>query len=380
MGQPFGPTLVAPGVIELDFIARRGEFQLAARASLPSTGITGVFGRSGAGKSTLVNAIAGVAADVSGRIEVDGQAFLDSASGVRLAIEARRVGYVFQDARLFPHLRVETNLRYGARRAPADGPVALWENIIEALDLSQLLRRWPDSLSGGERQRVAIGRALLARPRLMLMDEPLASLDAPRKSEILHYIERLREACPVPMLYVSHALDELVRIADHLLLLSEGKVMASGPFIELIADSTLQPYLGRFEAGSVLECVVKSHDEPFGLSVLGFVGGELRVPQLDAPLGTRLRARLRARDVALALSDPVDLSITNRVKGTVMSLTFRDGPYVDVLLNASGAHLHALVTRESCARLGLAAGVPVIALIKAVALDSRAVGYARRSR
>jgi len=366
-------------MITLDFTATRGAFRLEAKASLPSTGITGVFGRSGAGKSTLINAIAGVHPEVEGRIELADQVFLDTAQRLRLAIEARRVGYVFQDARLFPHLRVETNLRYGARRAPA-GPPALWDNIVDALDLGHLLRRWPDSLSGGERQRVAIGRALLAQPRLMLMDEPLASLDAPRKSEILHYIERLRDAWPVPILYVSHALDELVRIADHLLLLSDGKVMASGPFVELIAEPALQPFLGRFEAGSVLECVVQAHDEAFGLSVLGFIGGELRVPLLEAPPGTRLRARLRARDVALALSDPVDLSITNRVRGCVVGLTYRDGPYVDVLLDCAGAQLHALVTRESCARLRLAPGVPVIALIKAVALDSRAVGYARRSR
>ena len=367
-------------MIKFDFTARRGAFTLRACAELPGTGITGVFGRSGAGKSTLINAIAGVLPDVHGRIEVGDQIFLDTAHDLRLAIEARRVGYVFQDARLFPHLRVETNLRYGARRAGAGEPPALWGNIIEALDLGHLLRRWPDSLSGGERQRVAIGRALLARPRLVLMDEPLASLDAPRKSEILHYIERLRDAYPVPVVYVSHALDELVRIADHLLLLSEGAVMASGPFIDIVAEPALQPFLGRFEAGSVIECVVEAHDEQFGLSVLSFVGGSLRVPRIDASLGTRLRARLRARDVALALSDPLDLSITNRVRGVVRTLSFRDGPYVDVLLDASGAPLHALVTRESCARLALEPGVPVIALIKAVALDSRAVGYARRSR
>ena len=367
-------------MIELAFSVSQGDFSLEVAAVLPKSGVTGVFGRSGAGKSTLINALAGISTSARGLIKVGDEVFLDTERDWQLPVERRRVGYVFQDARLFPHMRIETNLRYGARRRSGGESSDLWQGVIEVLDLQPLLRRWPGSLSGGERQRVAIGRALLSRPQILLMDEPLASLDAPRKSEILYYIERLRDAYPVPLLYVTHSLDELVRIADHLLLLSDGKVMACGPFLDLVGDTALQPYLGRFEAGSVLECVLEQHDETFGLSVLSFSGGELRVPKLDAPCGTRLRARLRGRDVAIALTDPPELSITNRVRGEVLALSYRDGPYVDVLVGAGSSKLHALITRESCARLNIRTGLSVIALIKAVALDSRTVGYSRRAR
>jgi len=367
-------------VLSLDFTARRGDFMLEVTAELPARGITGVFGRSGAGKSTLIDAVAGVTRPLRGRIALDDTVFVDVAGRRWLPIEARRIGYVFQDAKLFPHLRVVSNLRYGRQRARLATAGADWERVIEVMGLAALLRRWPHTLSGGERQRVAIARALLARPRLMLMDEPLASLDAPRKAEILHYIERLRDEYPLPVLFVSHAVDEMVRIADHLLLLAGGRVLASGPFLDVVGDVRLQPQLGRFEAGSVIACTVEAHDEALDLSTLAFAGGHLRVPRLAVAIGTPLRARLRARDVALATRDPPDLSITNRVHGRIVELVRRDGPYVDVVLDASGTRLQALVTRESCARLALVPGLPVVALIKAVALDSRTVGYQRRAR
>jgi len=380
MEQSPPARLAARLVLSLDITARRGDFTLEVAAELPARGITGVFGRSGAGKSTLIDLIAGVARPLRGRIALDDEVFVDVAQRHWTPIEQRRVGYVFQDAKLFPHLRVVSNLRYGRRRAGETGSTADWERAIEVLDLARLLQRWPNSLSGGERQRVAIARALLARPRLVLMDEPLASLDAPRKAEILHYVERLRDEYRLPVLYVSHSVDELVRVADHLLLLAGGRVLACGPFLELVADARLQPHLGRFEAGSVVECRVEAHDEGLELSTLGFTGGQLRVPRLAVAVGTVLRARLRARDVALATRDPPDLSITNRIHGRIVELVSREGPYVDVVVDASGTRLHALVTRESCARLGLAPGLAVVALIKAVALDSRTIGYQRRAR
>jgi molybdate transport system ATP-binding protein len=380
MEQPPSARVAARAVLKLDFTTRRGDFALTVDAELPGLGITGVFGRSGAGKSTLIDTIAGIARPDRGRVTLGERSFVDVERKVWTPIEQRRVGYVFQDAKLFPHLRVLANLRYGAQRARDGQRGADWERVLEVMDLGALLTRWPNSLSGGERQRVAIARALLARPELMLMDEPLASLDAPRKAEILHYIERLRDEYPMPVLFVSHSVDEMVRIADHLLLLNAGQVVASGPFLELVSDTGLQPHLGRFEAGSVIECTVSSHDEAFELSTLTFSGGSLRVPRLALPLGTRLRARLRARDVALATRDPSDLSITNRVHGRIIDLVQREGPYLDVVVDASGTRLLALVTRESCQRLGLALGTPVVALIKAVALDSRAVGYTRRAR
>lgn len=366
--------------MNLAFSTRRGEFSLEVDAQLPARGVTGVFGRSGAGKSTLIDTIAGVTRPSTGRIALDDQVFVDVEARRWTPIERRRVGYVFQDAKLFPHLRVIANLRYGSQRAPRDAAGGDWERIIDVMDLGGLLQRWPNSLSGGERQRVAIARALLARPRLMLMDEPLASLDAPRKAEILHYIERLRDEYPMPVLFVSHSVDEMVRIADHLLLLAAGRVVACGPFLELVGDTRLQPHLGRFEAGCVIECTVAAHDEALELSTLTFTGGQLRVPRLTLAAGTRLRARLRARDVALATRDPPELSITNRVHSRIVELVRRDGPYVDVVVDASGTRLQALVTRESCERLGLVVGRPVVALIKAVALDSRTVGYTRRAR
>jgi len=380
MEQPPAPRVAARPVLRLDFTARRGDFTLELAAELPARGITGVFGRSGAGKSTLIDTIAGVVRPLRGRVALDDRVFVDVEQGRWTPIERRRVGYVFQDAKLFPHLRVLANLRYGLRRAPQPPSGADWDRVIEVMDLGALLQRWPNSLSGGERQRVALARALLARPGLMLLDEPLASLDAPRKAEILHYIERLRDEYPLPVLFVSHSIDEMVRVADHLLLLSAGRVLACGPFLELMSEPALQPYLGRFEAGSVIECTVEAHDEALGLSALSFVGGQLRVPRLAVAPGTRLRARLRARDVALATRDPPELSITNRVHGRIVELVQREGPYVDVVVDASGTRLQALVTRESCARLGLEPGRAVVALIKAVALDSRAVGYARRAR
>lgn len=380
MEQSSPAGLAARRVLSLDFTATRGAFTLEVAAALPARGITGVFGRSGAGKSTLIDVVAGVARPQRGHVLLDDTVFVDVDAGRWLPIERRRIGYVFQDAKLFPHLRVQANLRYGLQRSARALPREEWERLVEVMDLGALLQRWPTSLSGGERQRVAIARALLAGPALMLMDEPLASLDAPRKAEILHYIERMRDEYPLPVLFVSHSMDELVRIADHLLLLSEGRVVACGPFLDLVAETGLQPYLGRFEAGCVIECVVERHDEALELSTLGFTGGQLRVPRIGLAVGTRLRARLRARDVALALNDPPGLSITNRVHGRIVELVRRDGPYVDVVVDASGTRIQALVTRESSERLGLAPGLAVVALVKAVALDSRTVGYTRRAR
>lgn len=367
-------------MLTLAFAVRRGSFALEVSAELPARGVTGVFGRSGAGKSSLIDAVAGVSRPERGLIRLGDHTFVDVSRGIWVPPERRRVGYVFQDAKLFPHLRVAANLRYGALRARERTPAIEWERVVEVLDLGDLLKRWPASLSGGERQRVAIGRALLAQPRLVLMDEPLASLDAPRKAEILHYIERLREEYPVPVLFVSHSMDEMVRIADHLLLLNEGAVAACGPFLELVGDTRLQPQLGRFEAGSVIECTVSHHDEQLEMSTLVFSGGTLRVPRIALAPGIRLRARLRARDVALALEDPVNLSITNRVPGRIVEIVERLGPYAQVVVDAGGTRLQALVTRESVQRLDLCPGKAVIALVKAVALDSRTVGYTRRAR
>lgn len=358
---------------------RLGEFALSADFETPSRGIAALFGHSGAGKTSIVNAMAGIIRPDAGEIRVGDTIFFDSASGIDLPVERRRIGYVFQDSRLFPHLTVERNLRYGWRRTPA--PRALeWQSVVEVLGIGHLLARWPYGLSGGERQRVALGRALLSQPRLLLMDEPLASLDAARKADILPYIERLRDEFDLPIVYVSHSIDEVARLADHLVLVADGRTVASGPLVEIMSSPDFAPYVGRFEAGAVLECEVNAHDARLHLTTLTFADGRLRVPLVDLPVGHRVRARLRARDVSLARAEPADISITNHLKGTVVSLVEREGPFVDVVVSLGHTRLRSLITRESRERLHLGVGDTVWALIKTVALDSRSVGFRQRPR
>jgi len=366
-------------MITVDVRKRLGSFSLDAVFAAPSAGVIAVFGRSGAGKTTVINLIAGILAPDSGRISVGDTVFDDTAARVSVPPERRRVGFVFQDSRLFPHLSVEGNLRFGLTRAPAaDRPLGFGP-VVDVLGVGHLLGRRPQTLSAGERQRIALGRALLAQPRLLLMDEPLAALDGPRKAEILPYIERLRDQFGLPIIYVSHSLDEVVRLADHLVVVSDGRVAACGPMGDILSRLDLQPLLGRFEAGAVVDCVVAAHDDRYRLSTLVFDGGQLRVPIVERPVGEAVRVRLRARDVALALSEPTDVSITNRLPGTVAGLAVRDGMFVDVAVRLGGTTIRALISQESQDRLGLRIGLPVWALVKTVALDNRSLGWLRRT-
>lgn len=349
------------------------QLTLDASFVVPARGVTALFGRSGSGKTSILQAIGGGLTPDAGRIVIDGRVFFDSAAGIVLPIHERGIGYVFQDSGLFPHLSVRGNLRYGLSRAKREARIG-FEAVTALLGIGQLLDRRPHKLSGGERQRVAIGRALLSQPALLLMDEPLASLDPPRASELLSYIERLRDELGLPILYISHVLDEAIRLADQLVLVEGGRVARAGPLLEVISDPAFSPLIGRFEAGAVLECCVVSHDDAMAASTLAFDGGELRLPRVEVAAGGALRVRIRARDVSLALSEPRDVSITNRLSGTLVSLVARDGPYVDAGVAVGGVVLRALITRESVARLGLAPGMPVWALIKTVAFDSRSAG------
>jgi molybdate transport system ATP-binding protein len=342
-------------------------------------GITALYGRSGAGKTSVVRAIAGVLRPERGRIAIGGHVFLDTACGIDLPIERRGVGYVVQDSRLFPHVRVRDNLLYGFRRTRGPRPIGL-DTVVDLLGIGHLLDRRPHHLSGGERQRVAIGRALLAHPRLLLLDEPLSSLDPPRKSELIPYIERLRDEFRIPMVYISHDWSEIVRLADHLVVLDGGRVAGAGPLVDVAADPALAPLIGRFEAGAVLDCRVAGHDPAPGTTRLTFAGGELEVPQIALAVGAPVRVRIRARDVAIALSEPRDVSISNRLAGIVRDVTAREEPYVDVGLDVGGTRLRALLTRASVARLGVRPGLAVWALVKSVALDGRSVGALRRPR
>jgi len=362
-------------MLDVDIRLSRGRFGLEASFAADAP-IVALFGRSGSGKSTVVDAIAGLVRPATGRIVVAGRTLFDTARGINLPPEQRRVGYVFQDGLLFPHLTVRANLAYGARLSVPGEPVVDRARVIALLGLEDLLERRPATLSGGERQRVAIGRALLASPRVLLMDEPLASLDGPRKAEILSYVELLRDEWRLPIVYVSHAIEEVTRLADHLVLLAGGKVAAQGPMSEIMRRRDLAPLTGRFEAGSVIEARVIAQDEAFGLATLAFDGGRLVVPNVDALPGEPIRVRIRARDVALATQPPARASFQNVLAGTVRSIGAEFGALVEVEVAVGGITVVARVTRKAVADLGLEPGRAAYALVKAVSIDRHAVGYA----
>ncbi len=358
-------------MIEIDVSLARGTgFRLEAQFTAPERGVTSLFGRSGAGKSTIIHMVAGTVTPDRGVIRVGDAVFFDKARGTDMPMEQRRVGYVFQDARLFPHMKVETNLRYGERRAGSDRRIG-FDAVVGMLGIGHLLARRPHTLSGGERQRVAIGRALLSQPRLLLMDEPLAALDEQRKAEILPYLERLRDELHLPILYVSHSLEEVLRLSDTVAAMIDGRVIAAGPVTEVMSRPELLPVIGRFDLGTIIDCTVKAHDVAYALSTLAFPDGELRVPLVDLPVGAPARARVRSRDVAISLSRPMDVSVTNRLSGHVTEIRREEGPYADVVIALGHATLRSLVTMESVERLALEPGMPVWLMIKAVAVDAR---------
>jgi molybdate transport system ATP-binding protein len=362
-------------MIEIDIQQQLGAFHLAVRFAAEAP-IVGLFGRSGSGKSSVINAVAGITTPLSGAIRINGVSLFDASKGVDLPPEKRRTGYVFQDSLLFPHMDVQSNLLYGQRlRAPAERFIEE-HRVIELLGLGALLRRKPTALSGGEKQRVAIGRALLAQPRILLMDEPLAALDVPRKTEILDYIERLRDELNIPIVYVSHSVTEITRLADTVVVLSDGKCLAVGDVDEVMGRPELRPATGRYEAGSVLDTHVAAHDAEDQLTTLAFDGGKLFVPHLDATVGERVRARVRARDVSLSIGKPAEISMLNVLFAKVTTISEETGPIVDVQLAVGGATLVARITRRSYQQLGIRTGQELYALVKAVSFDQRSVGYA----
>jgi molybdate transport system ATP-binding protein len=357
-------------MIDVDVRRELGNFTLQASFSSPPGGITALFGRSGAGKTSLINLLAGLDRADEGRIAVDGVVLFDSEAGINIPTEKRRLGYVFQEGRLFPHMSVRRNLTYGMK---SDGNGADFDQIVALLDIGNLLDRGPRDLSGGEKKRVAIGRALLASPRLLLMDEPLAALDMGRKAEILPYIERLRDELAMPIVYVSHAMEEIVRLADTLVIMSDGKVAAVGPVEELMSRLDLRPLTGRYEAGAVLTVTVEGHDVKRAVTRLAFDGMTLLVPHADIPVGEELRIRIRARDVSLALTAPDDISILNIFPGRVVEISDRKDGQMDVIVDV-GARVWARVTRLAVNRLALEPGKEVYALVKAVAIDRQSLG------
>ena len=361
--------------LAVDISHRAGDFAL--EAAFESTGrLTALFGPSGSGKTTLVNVLAGLVAPRQARVVVDGRTLLDTSRRVFVPAHRRRVGYVFQDARLFPHMSVRANLAYGRFFVTKTERRADFDAVVAMLDIAPLLDRRPASLSGGEKQRVAIGRALLANPQLILMDEPLASLDETRKAEILPYVERLRDEAKVPIVYVSHSVAEVARLATDIAVLDRGRLAAFGPAADILARLDLFSGEEAGEGGAVLEMHVREQDRAFAMTVLRSAVGEVRVPHVDAPLGSRLRVRLRARDVMIASVRPQGISALNVLAGTVDSLRQVSENTVDVRLHCGGQPVIARITRLSVERLRLAPGQPVFAVVKTVSVEP--VGAAPR--
>ena len=334
----------------------------------PTPGVTVLFGPSGCGKSTIVMAVAGLLRPDRCRIVLDGTVLVDTAAGQTVPIERRRIGMVFQDARLFPHMSVSRNLLFGSRRS-APGSIRL-DDVVDLLGIGHLLARKPRSLSGGERQRVAIGRALLAQPALLAMDEPLASLDGPRKLEILPFLSRLKTALKIPILYVTHSIEELAALADTLVLLDKGLVVATGRLDDVITRSELS-FAKRDDAGAVLTATVTEHDRPRQLTGLRAGSVVLWVPLLERPLGSELRLRIPARDVILAVDAPGLTSVHNVIPGRVRAITveaLKHFTTVEIVLPNQTALL-ARVTPDAIERLGLVVDRNVRAMVKSTSIE-----------
>jgi molybdate transport system ATP-binding protein len=355
-------------MLSIDVACRLAEFTLEVRFQAEA-GVTVLFGPSGAGKSSVVNMIAGLLKPDRGRIVVNGRVLFDSSAGIDLPVHHRRVGYVFQEGRLFPHLTVRQNLLFGRWFSPRHERYTDVRQIVEMLGIGDLLSRRPRDLSGGEKQRVAIGRALLASPRVLLMDEPLASLDSRRKEEILPFLERLKQTANIPIVYVSHSVGEVTRLADTLVLIADGRIAAAGLAAEVMSRVDLPASAHLFEAGAVLETVVEEHDEAVGLTRLSFDGGTLRVPRIDAPPGASVRVQIKARDVALATEMPSGISILNVLSGRIEEIGGMDGTFSELRVRVGKTAILARITRQSLKDLSLRAGSAVHVLVKAVAIE-----------
>jgi molybdate transport system ATP-binding protein len=345
----------------------RGAFNLDVDLALPGRGVTALFGHSGSGKTTLLRVLAGLERVAGARVALGDEVWQDDARKVFVPTHQRGIGYVFQEASLFPHLSVRANLEFGRKRLkPAEHRFDLLA-VAELLGIERLLDASPATLSGGERQRAAIARTLLASPRLLLMDEPLAALDMRRKLEILPYLERLHDELALPVVYVSHAADEVARLADHLVVLEEGRVLASGPLAATLARLDLAANF-QDDAGVMIETTLQAHDDD-GLSHLAFAGGVLLVGQRNAAVGTRVRCRIHARDVSLALERPRGSSITNILPARVDAVGPSGTPgQVLVRLLVGDTALLARITERSRRELAIAPGCALWAQVKAVAL------------
>lgn len=337
-------------------------------------GVTALFGRSGAGKTSVVRVVAGILKADHACVRVEGTTLDDGP--IRVPVAKRRIGYVFQEPRLFPHMSVRSNLRYGMRRGMRGGDM---DPVVEMLGIGDLLERRPGALSGGEAQRVAIGRALLSQPRLLLLDEPLAALDEGRKAEILPYIERLRDEAGIPILYVSHSISEIARLATTVVALEAGRVVRTGPAADVLSDPDIVPILGVREAGSLVQARVVAHHSD-GLTELTWSAGQLLLPRVAATVGASVRVRIEAQDVMLASVRPEGISALNVVPVTLITLRAGDGPGVIVQLRAGDDLLLARVTQRSAKAMALATGWQGFAVVKSVAVAAGNVSLSQTSR
>ncbi|MDS7597991.1 molybdenum ABC transporter ATP-binding protein [Agrobacterium tumefaciens] len=347
---------------------RLGTFALDASFTSQSR-VTALFGRSGSGKTSMIRIIAGLMRPEEGQVSLDGEVLTNSEKGVFVPVHKRRFGYVFQEARLFPHLSVSQNLNYG-KRLSTDSLTGKDDNhILEMLGIGHLLKRQPNKLSGGEKQRVAIGRALLSSPRLLLMDEPLASLDEARKAEIIPYLERLRDEMKIPIVYVSHSIQEVARLSDTIVVIKDGKVETQGKAADVLSRPALSVHLEKREAGSIVSGHLESFDERHSLAAVRLSGLLIHVPARRVTAGTPVRVLIPARDVMLATVKPEGLSALNILEGTVAEISPSADGMVTVQVDCGGNIIQSRITDLSRERLHLEPGKPVHAIIKSAALD-----------
>jgi len=356
-------------MLDINLTKTYGRFTVKTDFVLEGSGVTALFGHSGSGKTSIINMIAGLTLPDAGHILINDHCVFDKEKKINIPPEQRRFGYVFQEGRLFPHLSVKANLVYGMKRVKPRERFIKFDQVVELLGIDHLMERHPATLSGGEKQRVAIGRSLLTSPRLLLMDEPLASLDAARKTEVLPFIARLSSELSLPILYVSHSMDEVLNLADTLVFLSQGKTVAVGSLEEVTARNDFQCLTGHMEAGMVLATVVESHSPGIGITRIRFSGGVLSVPIMDIPVGNTLRVRIHPRNVGISLDLPSRTSFQNIFQGTVEEIKdSKDPRLIDVRLNI-GTPILSTITLSALHELNLKPGTKVYAMVKGVSIS-----------
>jgi molybdate transport system ATP-binding protein len=359
-------------MLKVRVLKKRDGFTLDATFEAPTPGVVALFGRSGCGKTTTIDIMSGLLEADEARVEVDGRILADTAAGISVPPEQRRMGYVFQDGRLFPHMSVLRNLRYGLKRTRASQQTIGFDQIVALLGLEKLLQRQPYQLSGGERQRVSLGRALLSQPGMLLLDEPLAALDAARREEVLPYLERLRDNLSIPMVYVSHQFDEVLQMATHVVLMDAGQVVAQGSLSEVSLVPQLRAIVGPDSVGAVLDGAVTSVDTSCAMAELRVGAGSLNVSVSGVSVGEHVRVQLLARDIILGVEEPRGLSVRNQLRGVILDVAEDEEDARLITVDVGGANVLSRVTRGAVEALGLQVGKSVWVLVKAVSTRGHA--------